>query len=156
MRKFLIASTVFFAVVSMAQANVSISSSSFQEQIKVDINGVKVKEWVKAQKVVPGTLIRYVNALENAGQKTATKLVVKNPIPLNMEYVANSAACKSACELAYSIDGGKSFKNPSELYVGAGEKRHLAKASEYTDIMWIVDSLHGSTESSVEYQARLK
>ena len=143
-------------LLTLAQANVSINSASFQEQTKVTASGEKVKEWVRASKVVPGTVIRYVNSLENAGDKTATKLVINNPIPENMEYVANSAACASECTLSYSVDGGKSYKQPSELYLGVGKERHLAKASEYTDIRWVVDSLGSNSQSSVEYKARLK
>jgi len=143
-------------LLTLAQANVSINSASFQEQTKVTASGEKVKEWVRASKVVPGTVIRYVNSLENAGAKTATKLVINNPIPENMEYVANSAACASECTLSYSVDGGKSYKQPSELYLGVGKERHLAKASEYTDIRWVVDSLGSNSQSSVEYKARLK
>lgn len=156
MKKILRASAILLAVVSMAQANVSISSASFQELTKVTLSGEKVTEWVKSEKIVPGTMVRYLNTLENSGSQIATKLLVKNPIPENMEYVANSAACKGTCSLSYSVDGGKSFKSPSELYVGVGEERHLAKASEYTDISWVVDSLASNTQSFVEYKARLK
>lgn len=156
MKFFLKASTLLFVVVSMAQANVTLNTASFQEQTKVTVTGEKVKEWVKASKVIPGTVVRYVNTLENQGDDVATKLVIKNPIPKNMEYVANSASCASECTLSYSVDGGKSYKQPSELYVGEGEKRHLAKASDYTDIKWVVSSLSATAQSSVEYQARLK
>ena len=143
-------------LLTMVQANVSINSASFQEQTKVTQSGEKVKEWVKASKVVPGTVIRYVNSLENAGEKSATKLVVNNPVPENMEYVANSAACASGCSLSYSVDGGENYGQPESLYLGVGEERHLAKASEYTNIRWVVDSLAASSQSSVEYKARLK
>ena len=156
MNFFLKASTLLFVVVSMAQAKVTLNTASFQEQTKVTVTGEKVKEWVKASKVIPGTVVRYVNTLENQGDDVATKLVIKNPIPKNMEYVANSASCASECTLSYSVDGGKSYKQPSELYVGEGEKRHLAKASDYTDIKWVVSSLSATAQSSVEYQARLK
>ena len=156
MKFFLKASTLLFVVVSMAQANVTLNTASFQEQTKVTVTGEKVKEWVKASKVIPGTVVRYVNTLENQGDDVATKLVIKNPIPKNMEYVANSASCASECTLSYSVDGGKSYKQPSELYVGEGEKRHLAKASDYTDIKWVLSSLSATSQSSVEYQARLK
>lgn len=153
MKKLLMTSAL---LLTMVQANVSINSASFQEQTKITANGEKVKEWVKASKVVPGTVIRYVNSLENSGEKSATKLVVNNPVPENMEYVANSASCASECVLSYSVDGGENYAQPEELYVGVGKERHLAKASEYTDIRWVVDSLGATAQSSVEYKARLK
>jgi len=156
MKIFLKASLLLFTVANLAQANVSISSSSFQEVTKVTPSGEKIKEWAKTEKVVPGTVVRYVNTLENSGATTATKLLVKNPIPNNMEYVEGSASCQGTCSLSYSVDGGKSFKNPSELYVGVGESRHLAKASEYTDIRWVIEALGANSQSFVDYKAQLK
>lgn len=156
MKTLLKTSALLCVVASLVNANVSISSASYQEEIKVMESGEKTTEWVKATKVVPGTLIRYVNALENLGNQKAEKLVVKNPIPKNMVYVSNSASCQTACALAYSVDGGKSYKKAENLYVGTGEKRHLAEASEYTDIKWVLDALAATSQSSVEYQARLK
>lgn len=153
MKKFVMTSAL---LLTMVQANVTINSASFQEHIRVTKSGEKVKEWVKASKVVPGTIIRYVNTLNNLGDKTATKLIINNPIPENMEYVANSATCQGGCTISYSVDGGKTYKQPNELFLGVGEKRHLAKASEYTDIRWIVAKLDAKTQSAVEYKARLK
>ena len=156
MKNFVKTSAIVLAMMSMAQANVSISSTSLQEQTKVSPSGEKVKEWVKASKVVPGTVIRYVNSLNNSGDKSATKLVVNNPVPENMEYIASSASCASTCTLSYSVDGGKTYKQPEELFLGVGEERHMAMASEYTDIRWVVDALAATSQSTVEYKARLK
>jgi len=111
MKFFLKASTLLFVVVSMAQANVTLNTASFQEQTKVTVTGEKVKEWVKASKVIPGTVVRYVNTLENQGDDVATKLVIKNPIPKNMEYVASSASCASECTLSYSEMVEKAISN---------------------------------------------
>jgi len=147
---------LLISIATLSQANVTISSTSFQEVIKVTPSGEKNKVWVKTEKVVPGTVVRYVNTLKNTGANSATKLLVKNPIPENMEYVAESAKCQDGCELSFSVDGGKSFKSPSKLYVGVGENRHLAKASEYTDIRWVIDTLASDSMSFVEYKARLK
>ena len=155
MKKLLVIATLF-GVITLAQAGVSISSASFQEQIKVNENGERVKEWVKTSKVVPGTIIRYINRLYNDGKVSATNLVINNPIPKNMEYVANSASCQDGCSISYSVDGGKTFKEPMELFLGVGENRHLARASEYTDIRWLVSRLDANMQSSVEYKARLK
>lgn len=155
-KMFLTASSLLFAVVTMAQAEVTISSTSLQEISKSTPSGEPLKTWVKAEKIVPDTVVKYLNTLQNSGTQTATQLVVKNSIPKNMEYVANSAKCQSSCKVAYSVDGGATFMQSSELFVGVGEARHLAKASEYTDIMWQVESLGANSQSAVEYQARLK
>jgi len=137
-------------------SEVSISSTSYQEAVKVNSNGEKVKEWIPTAKVVPGTIVRYVNSLNNGGEERATNLVINNPIPENMEYVANSATCQSECSVRYSVDGGKTFKDPSELFVGEGQARHLAEAKEYTNIRWVLTALEAHAATTVEYKARLK
>lgn len=156
MNKIFKISTLCLCMATMLQANVSISSNSLQEKIHLDESGQKTKEWVKAEKIVPGTIIKYVNSLVNSGDKAASSLVVKNPIPKNMQYVANTAKCKTVCKVTYSVDGGASFHASEELYVTEESGKRLAKASEYTDIMWVVDSLDAQTESFVEYKSQLK
>lgn len=156
MRKILKISLVILSLTAMTYANVSITASSYQEQTVVSQDGEKSSEWVSAKKVVPGTVIKYVNSLNNSENKLATKLVVTNLVPDNMEYVADSASCQTGCVLSYSVDGGKSYRQPSELFVGAGEKRHMANAREYTNIKWVIEQLKAKSQSNVEYKARLK
>ena len=137
-------------------AELSISSISYQEINKASSTGEKTKAWVKTHKVIPGTIIRYVNSLNNSGIQMAKHLVVSNPIPNNMEYIAGSASCVSECIIKYSVDGGQIFDVTSELFLGMGEERHLAQAKEYTHIQWVLNTLDGQSNSNVEYQARLK
>ena len=156
MKKTLKLSTLCLCMATMLHANVSISSNSFQESVHVSENGEKTTEWLKAEKIVPGTTIKYVNKLVNSGDKKANHLVIKNPIPNNMQYIANTAQCKTACSIRYSIDHGVTFHTAEELILLDEDGKHLAKAFEYTDIMWVVESLDAKTESFVEYKAKLK
>jgi len=144
----LLASGILTATV---QADVTISSQSYQKVIKK-----KKASWVKATKVVPGSEILYINTLTNKGNDTAQKLTVVNAVPEHMEFIKGTAVCKSKCDVRYSVDGGKTFGKPKNLYVGKGKKRHRAKASEYTTIMWVVDKLKGDKKTNVQYKARLK
>ena len=152
---------VLTAIITMASsiniyANISINSDSYQSVIKINEDGTKKKEWVKAEKVLPGGVVKYVNTLNNDGVETATQLVINNPIPKEMQYLSSSAECQGSCVIYYSVDGGQTFKKPSELFVGLGQERHLAKAEEYTNIRWVLDNLSGNSQSSVGYKARLK
>ena len=142
--------------VATLHANVTISSASYQKKVKVNEVGEKVTSWAKADKVVPGSIVRYLNVVENSGTQIANKLVVNNPIPTNMEYVAGTASCLAGCTITYSVDGGVTFQNASELFVETVTERHLAKASEYTDIRWVIEILPAMSETHVEYQAQLK
>ena len=142
--------------VATLHANVTISSTSYQEKVKVNEAGEKVTSWAKADKVVPGAIVRYLNVVENTGTQIANKLIVNNPIPENMEYVAETASCLAGCSITYSVDGGATFQEASELFVETATERHLAKASEYTDIRWVIERLPAMSETHVEYQAQLK
>jgi len=153
---FIVLGTIFSMMTVALQAEVTISSASYQQVIKKDKSGKKVKQWVKATKVVPGTEVRYYNTLKNKGKDQAQKLVVVNAIPKHMQYIKGTAKCKSKCKITYSVDGGKTFNKPKKLFVGKGKKRHRAKASEYTTIQWVVDTLAGEEKTVVEYKARLE
>ncbi|WP_295421734.1 hypothetical protein [Sulfurovum sp.] len=134
-------------------AEVTIKSQSYQKVIKKK----KVK-WVKAAKVIPGSVVLYVNTLKNKGKETAQNLTVVNAIPAHMNYVKGTARCKSKCNITYSVDGGKTFNKPKKLFVKdkKTKKRRRAKASEYTAIKWVVAKLNGGKKTTVQYKARLQ
>ena len=140
-----------FLMFSNLHAKVSITSFSYQ---KVKKN--KRIKWVKASKVIPGTVLLYQNSLLNEDKVTAKKLVIVNAIPEQMRYIKGSAKCKKRCNVTFSVDGGKTFHKSKKLFVGKGKKRHRAKVSEYTTIRWVVNELKGGKKTFVQYKARLK
>jgi len=154
MRKILTGLLVAVAMLTMsAQAEVTIKSQSFQKVVKK-----KKTKWVKAAKVIPGSVVLYVNTLKNKGKKAAQKLTVINTIPAHMNYVKGTAKCKSKCNITYSVDGGKTFNTPKKLFVKDKKtrKRRKAKAKEYTTIKWVVAKLKGGKKTTVQYKARLQ
>lgn len=140
-------------LITSVQADVTITSQSFQKVVKK-----KKAKWVKATKVVPGSVILYINTLKNKGKDAAQKLTIVNAVPEHMEYIKGTAISKSKVKVTYSVDNGKSFAKPNKLYVKdkKTKKRRRAKASDYTTIMWVVDSLKGGKTTNVQYRARLK
>ena len=84
----------------------------------------------------PGDEIVYTVRLANKGAAPAEQLRFVTPIPRELSYWAGSAAGDGA-ESAFSVDGGRSFARPEQLFVTepTGEKR-LAKPWEYTHIQW--------------------
>ena len=140
-------------LVISAQAEVTISSKSYQKVIKK-----KKAKWVKATKVIPGNVVLYVNTIHNKGKDSAQNLTVVNAVPEHMEYIKGSAKCKGKCDITFSIDGGKHFAKPSKLIVKdkKTKKRRRAKASEYTTIKWVVSKLGGGKKTTVQYKARLQ
>ena len=140
-----------FLMFNTLEAKVSITSHSYQKVIKK-----KNIKWVKATKVIPGNVLLYHNSLKNEDKTTATNLVIVNAIPKHMQYIEGSAKCKNKCRVRYSVDGGKTFHTSKKLFMGKGKKRHRAKASEYTSIKWIVNSLKGGKKTFVQYKAKLE
>jgi len=140
-------------LIASVHAEVSITSQSYQKVLKK-----KKEKWLKASKVVPGAVVKYVNTLKNSGKGTAENLSIINAIPKHMLYVKGSAKCKKKCTITYSVDGGKTFNKPKKLFVKDKKTRksRRAKAKEYTAIRWVVTKLKGKKKTTVEYKARLK
>ncbi|MBN2824864.1 MAG: DUF11 domain-containing protein [Campylobacterales bacterium] len=147
MKKLIIAIVVLFTTVTMLEAKVDVSTASYQK---------KGSKWVKATKVVPGTMVKYINTLSNTGGESATNLVLVNNIPKEMKYIANSAKCQGKCTVTYSVDGGKSYNTSNKLYVKRSGRNVRAQAGDYTNIKWVVSSLNGGTKKTVEYSAILR
>jgi len=150
MRKGFLSVLLIFVFSSIVYADVSIKSQSLQEKI---VN--KQTKWVETTKVIPGTKVRYINTMSNKGNSVAEKLVITNPIPKHMQYVAGSAKCSGDCIITYSLDG-KLFDAPDKLFVTENGKQRVAKAAEYKAIRWLVHTLDAKQSSSVQFDAILE
>ena len=131
---------------------VEVTLKSYQKARK---NGKIV--WVKAKKVIPGTVVRYVNTIKNNEQETIRNLVLKNHIPKHMRYISGSSKCKTPCTTYFSIDDGKHFALPEKLIVKDKKtgKVRKAKPSEYTTIQWVIDALEPGKKTRVSFKAKL-
>lgn len=153
MKKTILGCVMAALMVTLLQAEVTISLKSYQKALKNN----KIT-WVKAKKVIPGTVVKYVNHINNKGTNTAKNLVVVNDIPKYMTYVRGSAKCKKRCDITFSIDGGKHFAKPKLLKVRDKKtgKIRKAKLKEYTTVRWELESLKPGQKTTVEYKARLR
>ena len=88
--------------------------------------GQKVKRLVPAGKVVPGNEVVWTITAVNVCKTPTDNVVVANPVPEQMTYVANSAM-GTGTDIAYSLDG-KEFKNAAELQVRAADGTHARRA----------------------------
>jgi hypothetical protein len=147
------------------QAPVTVTTQSYQQmpkrnkkgKILRDKNGKPILEWVKATKVVPGTVVKYVDTVGNHTNQTIENLAIKNPINVHLAYVAESAASETNATITYSVDGGKHFDVPEKLYVvGLDKKKHLAQPKEYNAIQWVIASVPPESNVTVEFKAKLK
>ena len=150
----LLSSSLLFA----NQGKVELVASSAQEKIVVNADGVEELTIVPIDKIVPGDVVIYSNSVLNNSSKSASNLVVTNPIPEHMEFVSGSLSCDEAvgCSKLFSIDGGLTFKNRDELLVTDGGVQRVARASEITTVQWILKRLSVGSRTEVTFKAKLK
>jgi len=153
------------AVPAVKQPPVTVATQSYQQVVKRDKKGKivrdkqgkPIREWVKATKVVPGTVVKYIDTVGNHTKQTIEKLAIKNPINQHLIYVAESATSETNATITYSVDGGKHFDVPEKLYVvGLDKKKHLAQPKEYNAIQWVIASVPPESNVTVEFKAKLK
>lgn len=143
---------------ALAAASVSVQVSMHQQKTVVDANGQSHAELLPLDKVVPGTVVTYVIHYENQGKEAADKVVLHDPIPAHMTYVANSAKGDNTA-IAYSVDGGKHWaKSVSELTLkGQDGKTRQAAAADVTTLRWqVAGKLPAGAKGQAQFDAQLQ
>src|SRR5262245_7297642 len=107
------------------------------EQQTTDERGNPATRLVPAEKVVPGNEVVYTVSATNVCDSNADAVVIDNPVPEHMNYVANSAIGPGT-EVTFSVDGGFNYGKPESLTMSNpdGTKRP-ASAGDYTHIRWV-------------------
>ncbi len=136
--------------------NITITTSSFQQVIKKDKSGKIKKIWVKTTKVVPGTIIKYVNVVKNNSDKIIENVKVQNQIDPHLEYIKNSATSNKDIVVKFKTKNSKEFLEPNKLYINQNGKKRLALPKEYRAIEWNIKSIKPHTSIKLEYKAKLK
>ena len=76
----------------------------------------------------------------NVDAQMVENIRITNPIPPEMRYLAGTAFGPGS-EVLYSVDGGRTYGLPSELFLTAGDgSRRAAEAGDYTHIRWVLKS----------------
>ena len=130
--------------------------TSGESEREVVEQGQKVKRLVPVGKVVPGDEIVWTITATNVCKEPTADVVIANPVPEHMTYVANSAL-GTGTDIAYSLDG-KEFKNAAELQVrGADGTTRAARADEFRAIRWTYKSAFAPGATAfVRYRAVVK
>jgi len=112
---------------------------------------------VSQAKVIPGDVVIFTTTYTNTGKDPATGVVVTNPVPEHMVFVAGSAEGKD-CRIEFSADNGKTFASADKLTVTAKDgKVRSAGAEDITNIRWtLLKPLAPGAAGSAAFRARLK
>jgi uncharacterized repeat protein (TIGR01451 family) len=145
------------APVAALAAGLELKSEAFQD---ITVKGKDGKVQKKRQAVttaVPGAEIIYVISYRNAGTQPASDVVINNPIPAEMQYVAGSAD-GAGTRAEVSVDGGKQFGALEALQVkGADGKPRSARNEDVTHLRWtVLGAIAPGKNGSVSYRALVK
>ena len=125
------------------------------EQEYVNEQGQKAIRLVPAAKVLPGDEVVWTIVAKNVCDKAAASIVIANPVPQHMSFVANSAMGVGT-DITYSLDG-KEFKTPNALVVSDNGSTRAARADEFRAVRWTYNTAFqpGAT-AFVRYRALVK
>jgi len=108
------------------------------EQITTDARGEQSTQLVPVEKIVPGNEVIYTVSATNICDQAAEHVVIDNPVPEHMIYVANSAIGPGT-EVTFAIDGGFNFGKPEALKVASPDgSERKAEPADYTNIRWVM------------------
>ncbi|MFT5592602.1 MAG: putative repeat protein (TIGR01451 family) [Oceanicoccus sp.] len=141
---------------SLAFAQVELKTEMFEVVEKQQDNGTSKVEWVKPDNIIPGDKVGYRISFKNTGDQPAADIVLNNPVPENTIYVDDSARGANST-IVFSVDGGKQFANPEQLFVELNGKKVPATAKDYTHVRWTLNSaLPAGKDGSVQYVVQVK
>lgn len=146
-------------LVVWAKPAIVLEMTSAREVVE-EINGKEIRKIVPATKFEPGQTLIYTIKYRNEGDEKATRVAINNPIPKDTVYVIGSAVGVGS-EIAFSIDGGKSYKQPTLLtyeITGPDGKaaKKIAAPEEYTHVQWLVGVVEPGQHGEVSFQVKIK
>lgn len=155
---FALASLLALANLAHAQEQgcIELKAVAELEQEYVNDEGQKAKRLVPAAKVVPGDQVVWTITAKNVCKKAAANIVIANPVPEQMSYIAGSAL-GIGTGIEYSLDG-KRFDAPAGLSVREADgSARIARADEYRAVRWTYSSSFAPGATAfVRYRATVK
>ncbi len=144
---------------ALAKPDVVISMKAEKETVVIE-DDKEVIKIVPATEITPGETIIYTLTYTNSGDEAATNVVVDNPVPQGTIYLPNTVTTAGA-EATFSIDGGKTFKQPALLTYrvkktdGTTDER-AATPEDYTHIRWNITTIAPAQSGELSYRAKVK
>lgn len=155
------AAVLLFPVAAWTQqkGGIEIKTVSEIEVTQTTAEGKKEVKRIDAttKNVAPGQTVVFTNYYTYSGDKPATDVVIKNPVPEHMSYVNGTAEGKGT-KIEFSVDQGKTFAAADKVRVKTAEgKERPAAAADYTYIRWTIDKpLQKGAKGSVSFRAMVK
>ena len=128
------------------------TTAQLEKSVKLG-NGQTDTQLLEPGKVVPGDTIVWTTTARNLCEKAADNIVIDQPVPAEMNFIANSALGGTA-RITYSVDG-QLFKAAAELSVRLPDgSTRVARAEEIRHVRWTMTSaLAAKDQTVVRYRA---
>jgi uncharacterized repeat protein (TIGR01451 family) len=126
-----------------------------QQAIKLEIAqsrkvGSKLVPMTKTTSVKPGDVIVYSIVASNVSDRTIKNLNINQKIKPGTVYTGGSATPIAGADLAFSINGGKSFTGNPIV------NKKPAAASAYTNVRWLFATVAPGSKSTVSYAVTIR
>lgn len=137
-------------------ADVTLVNSIYEVVSITNKDGSQQDQWQKPDKLVPGERVGYQIEVNNQGSEPAADIIIENPIPEHTSYVLGSAKGLNTT-IEFSVDNGKTFALPAQLFMEKEGKRVQAQAADFTQVRWKLNQpLAAGASSTVQYIVKIK
>ena len=141
--------------ISQEQGHLNVTTLVQMEEVSVGDDGERQTRLVAADTVVPGDVVIYTTTVENISDEGAENVVVNNPVPEHLSYVAGSAFAPGMV-IEFSVDGGATYAPAEELTVDEGGQTRAATADDFTHIRFVMQGeLAAGAQGIARFRARL-
>ena len=140
----------------IVNAEVTLTNTVFEVITITNQDGSKQDQWQEPDKLLPGERVGYQIEVNNKGNEPAADIVIENPIPEHTTYVQDSAKGLNTL-IEFSVDNGKTFALPANLFMEKEGKRVQANAVDYTQVRWkLKQPLAAGASSTVQFIVKIK
>ena len=125
---------------------------TFEIWVDVDDDGAALVRYGERKVLV---VVIYTTTVENISDASAENVVVNNPVPEHLSYVAGSAFAPGMI-IEFSVDGGVSYAVAEDLTVDEDGQPRAATADDFTHIRFVLQGeLAAGAQGIARFRARL-
>jgi uncharacterized repeat protein (TIGR01451 family) len=155
LKKFTLALSLSFMSLT-ASAEVTLTNTVFEVVTITSKDGSQQDQWQQPDKLLPGERVGYQIEVNNKGTEPAANIVIANPIPEHTFYIQDSAKGLNT-KIEFSVDNGKTYALPAQLFLDKDGKRVQASSADYTQVRWKLNKpLAVGASSTVQYIVKIK
>jgi len=150
-----LAFSTLFTTANAEQSTIKITSEVHELIEITDDQGKPQLKIVAPDEIIPGDRILFTTSFKNNGKEASDNVVITNPIPKYVRYLADSAKGEH-CIITFSTDG-RVWGDADTLKVRLKDgKFRAATAADYTHIRWKYNrALKPAEKKSISFETKL-